>query len=469
MTAAKTFAAVAAAAFAAVASAAHPATEWAKEEYARFTKKVFAETPPAEFLLPGETADFADDFRALKDTDGYAVRTRGGKICFVADNPKGFVNGVHRWLERNSDIIWPRPAKELCFFTPRALSSGGVLSRLECDYRDIPAFRQRYFGFATTDEENLRWRARNALCTLISSDVMLRPEALKARLLETKRQCGVYGAFDDYYGFGHDMERLWLPRAVYLKEHPEWYLLFDGKRGGGSSCHFCETNPELPAAFADAVLGKAAELPPSVRTLLVCIEDSQVTCQCDNCLKPLELPGGEVVTPDDPAFRSTRFFLFFNKFARMVAAKRPELTIRQFAYLHLAIPPKVKIEPNVELMFCPFPRNLKESIATGESTAPWRKRTEEWLRVTDRLFLYEYYFDGGIFPRPIADLAVEDFRYFSARGASRVSWEAPDRFGDRKDVRLRGSRLPSSWFFDMSAMEAWTVGKLAWDPSLDPE
>ncbi len=454
-------------AIAAFSSAAHPATEWAREEFAGYTEKIFGRVPDVAFFLPGETDDFADDFRALKDTDGYAVRTRGGRICFVADNPKGFVNGVHRWLERNSDIIWPRPAGDICFFS--RTSDSGLLLPGHSDYIDIPAFRQRYFGFATLDPENLRWRARNALCTLIASDVMIRPETLKPQVLEMKRTYGVIGAFDDYYGYGHDMERLWLPRATYLKDHPDWYFLYDGKRGGGSSCHFCETNPELPAALAKVVLSKAAQLPATVRTVLVCIEDSSLTCQCPNCLKPIRLPDGTIVAPDDPAFRSTRFFVFFNKFARIVREKRSDLIIRQFAYQHLAVPPKVKIEPNVELMYCPFPRDMKQSIASGASTAEWRTRTDAWRRVADRLFLYEYYFDGGLFPRPIGDTVAEDFRYFAARGVQRVSWEAPDRLGDDKSRLMRGNRLPSSWFFDMSGMEAWVVGKLSWDPSLDPK
>ena len=437
-----------------------PATEWAHEEFTNYTTRVFGAAPEVRFVLPGETADFADDFKALKDTDGYAVRTRDGKVFFVADNPRGHVNGVHRWLERNSDIIWPRPAKDICFFTKRRDAASPAFSS---DYIDIPAFRQRYFGFESTDPEVVRWRARNALGTLV------RPDILKPQELEMMRRYGVYGAFDDYYGYGHDMERLWLPRTDYLKDHPEWYMLVDGKRGAGPSCNFCETNPELPEAYAKIVLEKVAKLPGTVRTILVCMQDTSLTCQCPECLKPIRLDDGTVVRPDDPAFKSTRFFIFFNKIARLIGAKRPDLTIRQFAYLHLAIPPKVKIEPNVELMYCPFPRDMKEGIASGASTGDWRRRTEEWNRVTKSLFLYEYYFDGGLFPRPIGDTVAEDLRYFAAHGVRRVSWEAPDRFGDRPSELLRGSRLPSSWFFDMSGMEAWVVGKLAWDPSLDPK
>ena len=107
-----------AAAFAIAAQALPPATEWAHEEFTNYTAQIFGVVPNVKFVLPSETSDFADDFAALKHTDGYAVRRRDNTIFFIADCPKGHVNGVHRWLEKNSDIIWPRPANDLCFFTP---------------------------------------------------------------------------------------------------------------------------------------------------------------------------------------------------------------------------------------------------------------------------------------------------------------------------------------------------------------
>lgn len=104
-----------------------PATEWAHEEFTNYTARIFGAAPKVAFVLPDAAAcgtppcrleDFADDFAALKGTDGYAVRRRDDTIVFIADCPRGHVNGVHRWLEKNSDIIWPRPAKDLCFYTP---------------------------------------------------------------------------------------------------------------------------------------------------------------------------------------------------------------------------------------------------------------------------------------------------------------------------------------------------------------
>ena len=118
------------------ADAAHPATEWARKEFSSYSEKIFGTVPKVEFVLPGETVGYSADFTALKGTDGYAVRRRGDTVVFIADCPKGHVNGVHRWLERNSDIVWPRPMGDMCFFTPSRKS----IDQLDCDYIDIPAF-----------------------------------------------------------------------------------------------------------------------------------------------------------------------------------------------------------------------------------------------------------------------------------------------------------------------------------------
>ena len=459
--------------------AAHPATEWAKAEFAEYAAKVFGKVPEARFVLPGETSDFADDFKALKGTDGYAVRTRGGTLCFVADNPKGFINGVHRWLEKNSDIIWPRPAKDICFYTPacqrttlatasRRLSpvdtrredASGTVS----DYIDIPAFRLRYVGAESTDPEVCRWKVRNATSGMVDAS-RLSPENR-----ELVRQYGIYGTFADSYGLGHSMERQWFPRSEFFKGHPEYYMLAGGQRGPGASCNFCETNPELPEAYAKSVLEKIRDLPSEVKILQIMMEDTSVTCQCPECQKPIRLADGSLLTADDPAFKSTRFFIFFNKVAKLIGARRPDLRIRQYAYQQLAVPPKVPIEPNVTIVYCPYPRNMKESVVNGPSNVKWRERTDAWLNLTRNLYWREYYFCGCIyFPRPIAETVAEDMRYIRAKGVSEVYCDSPGRRGDRADVinRTYGLNRPYSQYFDMNALEVWVVGKLFWDPEAD--
>ena len=440
--------------------AVHPATDWAREEYLKYSKAVFGSAPEAQFVLSGETDGFDDDFAALKDTDGYAVRKRDGRIMFLADCPRGHVNAVHRWLERNSDIVWPRPAGDMCFFTPGQKTA----ERLDCDYRDVPAFRLRLFGGAP-DGETRRYFARNASTPLIGGTKRA------DRTHDEAVRYGISGSYCDIFGSGHDMESRWFPRSEFFGKHPEFWMEVKGTRWTGPSSNFCETNPDFAAAFSKSVEEKIAGLPPSVKIVSINMEDSNITCECENCLKPISLPDGTVLAEDDPAFKSTRFFIFFNKVARHLAKIRPDLKILQFAYLHLAIPPKIPVERNVILKFCPYPRNMRESVFEGPSNRKWRDRMEGWLENTPGMYWREYYFCQCImYPRPIADTAAVDLRRISEKGVRYVYTDCPARSGDGDTVITMYSLFrPAREFFDMCAMEAWTVQKLFWDPSSDPE
>ena len=76
--------------------------------YGRQTKKVFLCLPDSPHFA-NVRDQYASDLAALAGTDGYAVRTSGNLLFLFADCPKGVLNGVYRFLTRNSDLIWPRP------------------------------------------------------------------------------------------------------------------------------------------------------------------------------------------------------------------------------------------------------------------------------------------------------------------------------------------------------------------------
>lgn len=451
--------------FAAVAAqcamAEHPATKWAREELSGYSAGIFGKAVKARFVLPGEAEGFEADFAALKGTDGYAVRRSGDGIVFVADCPKGHVNGVHRWLERNSDIVWPRPAGDMCFFTP----SEKTLGELDCDYIDVPVFNIRYFGGGAPDGETRRYLARNSVSPTAGLGTS------NSVAVEDMEKYATIGGYCDVYGGGHDMETRWFPRSEFFKDHPEFWMEINGERWTGKHSNFCETNPEFVKAYCKSVLGKIANLPPTVKILSINMEDTGQTCTCANCVKPITLADGTVVRKDDPAFASTRFFIFFNEVARAVAKVRADLKILQFAYLHLAVPPKVPVERNVILKFCPYPRNMRESVMEGPSNAKWRDRINGWFDNTPGIYWREYYFCQCIsYPRPIADTAAVDLRKIAERGVKYVYTDSPSRNGDGDAIiKMYSHNRPAREFFDMCAMEAWTVEKLFWNPSLDPE
>ena len=442
----------------------HPATAWAREEFARWTKDICGESVPAQFLLPGETEAFKDDFAALAGTDGYAVRRLNGRLCFVADCPKGHVNGVFRFLQKNTDVIWPRPAGELAVFSKTPFVAFRFI-----DYRDVPAFEQRFFGSRLGSEEVTLWRARNAAsgCTNIRPYRNKNGELTNAG--KVAERVGCLGAYRNCWGGAHNMVGYWFPHREHA-DHPEYYMLYGGKRAEKDNCNLCETNPDMVAAFCRSVEEKARSVPAWVDEICILMEDTGATCQCESCTRPIRMADGALLKPADPAFKSTRFFLFFNQVARHMAKVRPGTVLRQYAYVHLSVPPKCPVEPNIKLEWCPYPRNMKESIVKGPSNANWKERLDGWLSATKNIYYREYYFCGCIvYPRPIADTIAVDLRYIRDAGVRDAYTDAGVYVDDEKSSAPGYRNLqPCCDFFTMCGPEAWATMQLMWDPDQDP-
>ncbi|MDD4098546.1 MAG: DUF4838 domain-containing protein, partial [Lentisphaeria bacterium] len=422
-------------------------------QYAWQTKKVILALPDSPHFA-GVRDKYAADLAALAGTDGYAVRTSGNQLFLFADCPKGVLNGVYRFLTRNSDLIWPRPGGELAIFTPSPtfVAAGN-------DGLDLPKFKMRGFGWnysrSVHSGELDVWNARQG-ANLSSPD----HPALAFR----RRRLGFREGYYDVFEGGHNLIRFWLPVEKYGQEHPEYYMLIEGQRYVKNNANPCVTNPAVVSALAERFREVIPTLPPHYSTIVAQIADQSLCCECDRCRQPITLPDGTVLTHDHEAFRSTQFFLFFNQLARIVHELNPRLMIQQYGYFFLAEPPLVKVEPNVKISFCPYIRNDKKPLS-DPSNAKWKRRTDAWLANTPNLIWREYYYSGARFPRPIADIACQDLRYIQARGLTHVTSE----FTWSDDGHVPADKMPASEFWDTTAMEAWTMLQLLWDPYQDPQ
>ncbi len=438
----------------------HPAVAWAHEEFTNYTTKIFGVAPPVRFQLPSEKGQFVDDWKRLEGTDGYAVRWKEGMLNIVAANPKGIVNGVHKWLERHTDIIWPRPGGDLCFYTKRPAPDGW--KGYQDEYVDIPAFLRRTLGSGSKSPEVWRYRVRNG-------DTSLHDRGKRLENHDLAMRYGMIGCHMDFWGGGrgHNMGKIWFPPTE-CPDHPEYRMLIDGKRWTGGKMNFCESNPHFVKAFCDAVERKMASVPPDIKLISITIEDRVLTCQCDGCQKPILLEDGTFLKASDQAYRSTRFFKFYNEVARRVAAVRPGAKAVLHGYYHLTDAPRIKVEKNIIIRFCPYPRNMRESIVEGSSNRRWKDKLDGWLASDAEMALREYYWCVGIFfPRPMADTAAVDLRYFLDKGGRYVYSDVIESDDDEIYKNQKIMR-PRSEFYDMNAMEAWVVERLFWNPSLDP-
>lgn len=406
------------------------------------------------FLISGDAPQlkkYRTDLEKLAGNDGYAVRTAGRNVYLFASTPAGVVNGVHRLIYKNSDLIWARPFNECAVYTQLK-----DFSLTQTDYIDIPEFILRGWGVNRSrtvfNEDYDLWCSRTN-CNFTGSQS---PPILGRRM--------DYG-FPLEFGGGHNMVGRWLPIKEFGEKHPDYYMLVDGKRQVTRDAILCHTNQNMIRDFIANALKIIKDIPPYYSTINIMMEDTNTPCECGECEKPLILPDGSTIDKSDEAFHSTQFYMFMNQVAEAIYKQYPNLQIKTFAYYFTAIPPKVKLFKTINVSFCPYIRNDKESLQ-GKSNAKWKKRLEGWAAMTPNVILREYYYSAASFPRPIANIAAEDLRFANQLGVRKLYSESS--WADDPRYKTRGI-FPETQFWDMTAPEHWTMNQLFWDPKQDPD
>ena len=389
--------------------------------------------------------------KQLEGTDGYAVKVSKRFIYIIASRPRGLINGVHRLIFKHTDFIWVRPLKEMCVFTPDPNLTLDVK-----DYIDLPEFKFRFMGgnrhISYTHEEYEMFLSR--VCNNVANSVF--PDAYTRRAeLDMRIE----------YGGGHNLGTLWLPKRIYGQTHPEYYMMVKGERVTQGRVQLCYTNRDMWKTFIDCALKKIATLPSYYTCVNMMIEDTPACCECPECLKPITLPDGKVLSPGDESFRSTQFYLFLNAVAEAVHAKYPKLEIKTFGYFFTAIPPAIPIHPSICINFCPYVRDDKQTLH-GPANAKWLERTDKYAEMSKNLIWREYYYcSGGYFPRPLANVVAQDLRYINKLGIRRIYVEAgvADKPGPARSLGCTENEI-----FSMTGPEFWTINQLMWDPRQDP-
>ena len=397
----------------------------------------------AQIVLDPVSSRYPADLEKFKGNDGFSIREQGRQVFVNAGCPKGVLNGVFQLLYKNSDIIWARPDKT--FGT--VFSENPNLTLTQTDFIDIPAFTMRGWLITPKGAENI-WQVRNRAnwVSMVPTDPLKR----------------AYGCILEDGG-GHNLVHRYITEAKYLKTHPEFYPLKNGKRliphecRGGSQ--LCFTNQEMVRAFIKEV-DAFVKSKPQYSTYKIIIEDESRKnyCECPECMKPIPLPGGRTIGPDDPAFHSTRFFLFLNQVARAFKREYPGKRILTLAYDFTVIPPVCPLESNIDVSYAPIMKNSRYPITHPAN----RKSLDEftgWLRITRNLLWREYYGLYGEFPRPIDTVAFADWQYVHKNGVVRTYSEM------RTDRKSRKGGLTSSW--DANSMYFWMLAEGCWNPHRD--
>lgn len=440
-----------------------PREEFAARELRHWMKEITGKAPAllaepsggrAQKIFVGrESAGaFAEDLRKLEGSDGYAVREKDGAIHVFGAKPRGTVFGVHALLEKNTDIIWPRP-------NPDFEAMFSKVPRIEFSNRDFlsrPEFQGRHIsgGYTPRDTHVFQgWQARNGLNT-------------PWRLHVGNNYLAWLRGAKLGYGGSHIT---WLKDT---KDEDENVLpLIDGKRVDSRWRQPCYTYHKTPKAIAENIRQALQTLPGrEIEHVSSIIADNWTVCGCPECLAPIVLPNGEKLetnTTDatkNPLFFSTRNFLMLNQVAEELAGDFPDLRLQTHAYIFTAEPPKVAIHPAIIPEFAAYPtQNVRYPILAGQGNVIggydkliWKRRFEQWGREKKGgLGYFGYYYTEGF--NAVADTAAADYRALADYDAVQVHTES---------FPVDGEEL-SAW--DADGMEKWVIAKLMWDPSQDPE
>lgn len=242
-----------------------------------------------------------------------------------------------------------------------------------------------------------------------------------------------------------------LPPERYYDEHPEWYSLNNGRRMRDGQ--LCLSNPEVLEALCRRLADTMAAFPQKT-IWSVSPNDNYNACSCDNCRHLDSLYGGP----------SGTLLWFVNQVAR----RFPEKTIATLAYQYTRKAPQVErrrlagktateetnadetptLQPNVLVMLCPIEAGRQKPIF--QTDPAFSKDIDDWSRLTDNLYIWDYVVQFRNFWNPFPNLHVlqPNLQFFKEHGTTMMFEQAT------------GADNITSWM----DIRCYMIAKLLWNP-----
>ncbi|MBC7289384.1 MAG: DUF4838 domain-containing protein, partial [Armatimonadetes bacterium] len=361
---------------------ASPSEKHAANELQHFLKEISgAELPikddtgpvgPHEIIL-GDNAHLRQvgakiDFTKLGD-EGFTIRTVPPHLVIAGGKLRGTMYGVYTFLEDYLGCKWLAAD---CSVIPKRER----IAVESIDDTQVPVleYREPFYKDAFDPD----WCARNKM------------NSNSARLDETR------GGKVSYYGFVHTFNAL-LPPEKYFDEHPEYYSEVNGRRIKEYT-QLCCTNPEVQRLVAEQVLRWMREHPEAT-VFSVSQNDWGNWCQCPRCTEVAEREGSQI----GPILE------LVNYVADYVRDEFPNKIIDTLAYHYSRKPPKhIRPRPNVVIRLCSIECCFSHPLATCDSprNADFRRDIEEWSKVCNRLWVWDYVVDFPHYLLPFPNLRV---------------------------------------------------------------
>ena len=375
----------------------------------------------------------------------WEISGSNNKVTISGIGNRGVIAGAAAFLENNSDIIWARPNREFGTVYTQKTDFNVVWGKSK--YSPKGLYRGWLNNWGGGAYWILPWLLRNG-------------GNYRGTLFYPAQEIPL--GMRNEYGGGHNLQ------SFVPKDDPAFYPVIKGKKVEKLNiwkCQICMSAPNLVKVYAENVRKDFdRKAPAGTDVVNIKIEDNWGVCECAKCTAPIRLPYGKVIKKDHPAFRSTQFFIFLNGVAKELRKNRPDLQIQTYGYFFTSIAPLCKVEPNIWILWCPYPRiDHKTPLCSPVNDNFWQ-RFVGWQKATPNIIVREYY---GILNdgRPLAEVAKFDLQTYFAKGVRSM---APELNTDGKVCygpgdAIRGS--DSNWDLDM--LEFWVLTRLYMNPDQD--
>lgn len=239
--------------------------------------------------------------------------------------------------------------------------------------------------------------------------------------------------------FVHTFDRL-IPAAQYFDRHPEWFSERDGQRvRDGQLCLSNSDMIDTLCANLDAII-KSDNHRHHIWS--VSNNDNYNACQCVACRRLDSLYGGPTGT--------------LLHFVNQVARRFPDDTISTLAYQYTRSAPtndSVRPDSNVNIMFCSIECGRQTPIASAPEETDFRHDMEQWRKLTDNIFMWDYIVQFRNYWNPFPNLHIlqPNLQYFRNNGVTMIYEQ-----GSGKTVISSGMPL-----------RTYLTAKLLWNPDAD--
>ncbi|MDM1293262.1 DUF4838 domain-containing protein [Sphingobacterium sp. N143] len=333
--------------------------------------------------------------------DSYSIAFRSGHL-YIQGSGKGVLYGAYRYVRT---IIGARKwftGKEDTF-VPK-LTSLAVDADLSIFAKPSFQFRELYFP-VELDQEYMDWY-------------------------------GLHNLEEKWGAWGHTFNKI-IPPAIYFKEHPEYYALYNGTRQPIQLCLSNEAVFELTVAyFKEQMLEN-----PAAAYWSIAPNDDIGHCTCDRCQAIDKREGG----PQGSLIH----------FVNQVAARFPDKQFTTLAYVQTAnAPSHLHVADNVTVILSNIDAFRNDDIQKENSAAIFRRQLRDWKAKAKHIFVWDYLtqFTNYLAPFPIQGTMQKNLYYLQSQGV--------------EGVFLQGGGTAYS---DMAELNAYILAHLVWDTDLSEE